>query len=183
MSVVCIRFLLAATLAMPPASGHAADAISFMARDHVQVFGDYYSTGKQENPLILLFHQAGSNRGEYETIGPMLATLGFNALAIDQRSGGNAWGRTNETVRRLGKSTGYDAALPDLEADSNGPNLPIRLDRSSYGEAVIPRLLCSCSPPITGVRSRLFSHSHQANICTARQPCGKPRHWFRYPYS
>jgi hypothetical protein len=29
------------------------------------VFVDYYSTGKEEKPLILLFHQAGSNRGEY----------------------------------------------------------------------------------------------------------------------
>jgi hypothetical protein len=43
-------------------------------------------------------------------IGPMLAALGFNALAIDQRSGSNAWGRTNETVKRLGKST--DALSP-----------------------------------------------------------------------
>jgi alpha-beta hydrolase superfamily lysophospholipase len=80
---------------MAPACTHAADAISFTASDRVQVFADYYSAGSKAKPLILLFHQAGSNRGEYATIGPMLATLGFNALAIDQRSGGNAWGQTN----------------------------------------------------------------------------------------
>jgi dienelactone hydrolase len=113
-----------------------------MAPDHVQVFGDYYSTDKRENPLILLFHQAGSNRGEYETIAPMLVTLGFNALAIDQRSGGNAWGRTNETVQRLGKSTGYDEALLDLEgalqwAKSSAQTGPIILWGSSYSAALV----------------------------------------------
>src|SRR5690349_11148739 len=155
MSVARIRFFFFAALAMAPAYTHAADVVSFAANDSVQVFADYYSAGSKAKPLILLFHQAGSNRGEYATIGPMLATLGFNALAIDQRSGGNAWGRTNETV----------------------------LDRSSYGEAVIQRLWCSCSLPVIGVRSRPFSHSHPANICTAHRPCGKPRHRFRYPYS
>ena len=142
MSVACIRFFFAAALAMAPASSHAADAISFMARDHVEVFADYCSTGRQENPLILLFHQAGSNRGEYAMIGPMLAALGFNALAIDQRSGGNAWGRTNETVKRLGRSTGYDEALPDLEAalqwaKSSGETGPIIVWGSSYSAALV----------------------------------------------
>ena len=66
---------------MSAAPGHAAQAISFAASDRVQVFADYYSAGSKAKPLILLFHQAGSNRGEYATIAPMLVTLGFNALA------------------------------------------------------------------------------------------------------
>jgi len=98
--------------------------------------------------LILLFHQAGSNRGEYATIGPMLATLGFNALAIDQRSGGNAWERSNDTIKRLGKSTGYDEALPDLEAalqwaKSSGETGPIILWGSSYSAALVFLLAAS----------------------------------------
>jgi len=156
MSVARIRFIFAAALATTPASSHAADAISFMARDHVQVFADYYSTGKQENPLILLFHQAGSNRGEYATIGPMLATLGFNALAIDQRSGGNAWGRTNETVKRLGRSTGYDEALPDLEAalqwaKSSGETGPIIVWGSSYSAALVFLLAASHTREVSAI--------------------------------
>ena len=99
---------------MSPALGHAAEVISFAASDRVQVFADFYSAGSKAKPLILLFHQAGSNRGEYATIAPMLVVLGFNALAIDQRSGGNAWNRTNETVKHLGKSTDYGEALLDL---------------------------------------------------------------------
>ena len=42
--------------------------------------------------------------------------MGFHALAIDQRSGGERWGYENETVNKLGESTKYLAALPDLEA-------------------------------------------------------------------
>src|SRR6516164_1591408 len=138
----CIRLLFAVGLAMSPVSGHTADAISFAASDRVQVFADYYSAGSKAKPLILLFHQAGSNRGEYATIAPMLVTLGFNALAIDQRSGGDAWGRTNETVKRLGRSTGYDEALPDLEAalqwaKSSGQIGPIIVWGSSYSAALV----------------------------------------------
>jgi len=107
MRITCIELLVAAGLAMSPAPGHAADVISFAASDRVRVFADFYSAGSKAKPLILLFHQAGSNRGEYATIAPMLVTLGFNALAIDQRSGGNAWMRTNETVRHLGKRVPY----------------------------------------------------------------------------
>jgi dienelactone hydrolase len=78
----------------------------------------------------------------------MLATLGFNALAIDQRSGGNAWGRTNETVKRLGRSTGYDEALPDLEAalqwaKSSDQTGPIIVWGSSYSAALVFLLAAS----------------------------------------
>src|SRR6516162_4757401 len=129
-------------LVMSPVPGHTADAISFVASDRVQVFADYYSAGSKAKPLILLFHQAGSNRGEYATIAPMLVMLGFNALAIDQRSGGNAWMRTNETVRHLGKSTDYGEALLDLEAalgwaKSSGETGSILVWGSSYSAALV----------------------------------------------
>ena len=142
MRVTFIKLLVAAGLAMSLEDGHTADAVSFTASDRVQVFADYYSAGSKAKPLILLFHQAGSNRGEYATIGPMLATLGFNALAIDQRSGGNAWGRTNETVKRLGRSTDYDEALLDLEAalqwaKSSGQTGSILVWGSSYSAALV----------------------------------------------
>jgi dienelactone hydrolase len=129
-------------LLMLPAIGRAADAVSFAAEDHVQVFGDYYAAASQAKPIILLFHQAGSNRAEYATIGPKLAALGFNALAIDQRSGGTAWGRANETVEHLGRSTGYDEALRDLDAavawaKAENQSRPIFAWGSSYSAALV----------------------------------------------
>jgi dienelactone hydrolase len=98
----------------------SAEGLSFTAVDGVRVFADYYPADHEADdkstPLILLFHQAGSNRGEYATIAPVLAKLGFAALAIDQRSGGNSWGRVNETVQHLGHSGDFAAASADLEA-------------------------------------------------------------------
>src|SRR5258708_6894672 len=99
-----------------PSVAVAAEAVSFATGDRVQVFADYYPAEREAAPLILLFHQAGSNRGEYATIAPVLVKLGFAALAVDQRSGGTAWGRVNETVQHLGHSAGFAEALPDLEA-------------------------------------------------------------------
>ena len=120
----------------------ATEKVSFAASDQVKVFADYYSAGAKTKPLLLLFHQAGSNRGEYEEIVPNLVALGFNALAIDQRSGGEMWGRDNETVRHLGKSAGYDEALRDLEAalkwaNSSGHSGPIAVWGSSYSAALV----------------------------------------------
>jgi hypothetical protein len=75
MRVTFIKLLFAGGLVMSPVSGHTTDAISFAASDRVQVFADYYSAGSKAKPLILLFHQAGSNRGEYATIGRDLRRL------------------------------------------------------------------------------------------------------------
>ena len=111
-------------------------------RSRAGVCGLLFSRLAGETFDPLLFHQAGSNRGEYATIGPRLATFGFNALAIDQRSGGNAWGQTNETVKHLGKSTDYGEALLDLEAafqwaKSSGQSGPILVWGSSYSGALV----------------------------------------------
>ncbi|APA66465.1 hypothetical protein YQ22_18020 [Maribacter sp. 1_2014MBL_MicDiv] len=68
---------------------------------------------------MLLFHQAGWSRGEYKEIAPKLNTLGYNCLAIDQRSGGAVNSVTNQTNQRAvaaGKETTYLDAYQDIEA-------------------------------------------------------------------
>jgi dienelactone hydrolase len=112
-------WLIAALLAALPAVAATPEEVWLTAADGVEVRGDLYlpsGDGVKGAPVVLLFHQAGSNRGEYATIAPRLTELGFVALAIDQRSGGERWGFENETVVRLGDSTSYLATLPDLEA-------------------------------------------------------------------
>lgn len=94
----------------------APTPITLTAVDHVKVFATYYGTGDASKPIVLLFHQAGANGAEYAAVAPRLNALGFNALAVDQRSGGSAFGRANKTVKALGHSAGYRAALPDLRA-------------------------------------------------------------------
>lgn len=97
----------------------SAQTVTFPAKDGVTVTGDLYLTKDLEAPFLLLCHQAGYSRGEYQEIAPKLNKLGYNCLAIDQRSGRGVNGVTNETnkaAQSAGLSVGYSAAYPDLEA-------------------------------------------------------------------
>jgi hypothetical protein len=51
--------------------------VTFNAKDGVKLFGNYYAA---PNPkaIILLFHQAGSNKAEYATIAPRLVAAGYS---------------------------------------------------------------------------------------------------------
>jgi len=99
--------------AKPPTGG-----FSVQAADGVVVYGDLYD-GPQgsKGPVVLLFHQAGSSAAEYEPIAPRLVAEGFSCLAIDQRSGGEMFGR-NRTVDENSFKTPqlYEAAYPDMLA-------------------------------------------------------------------
>ena len=99
---------------------HAREATTLKAADGLPVSADIYRTvAKSDAPWIVLTHQAGSSRGEYRTIAPRLNKLGFNAIAIDQRSGKTFGGVRNDTAQRAaargGKRT-YAAAIPDIES-------------------------------------------------------------------
>lgn len=95
----------------------AATPIELQAADGVRVFGMHLAAATPRlRGTILLFHMAGSNRADYAPIAPELARLGFASLAIDQRSGGDAWGQRNQTASLLPQDPGYRAALPDLQA-------------------------------------------------------------------
>jgi dienelactone hydrolase len=134
-------------------------AVWLTAADGVAIRGDLYAIGgesEKDGPIVLLFHQAGASRAEYAEIAPRLNRLGFSALAIDQRSGGSRWGE-NETVAKLGESTSYLAALPDLEAaliwtDGAGYSGSVIVWGSSYSSALV-FLLAAKHPEIDGVLS------------------------------
>lgn len=101
-------------------AGHSETLeISFETADGITIFGDLYASGNGKSaPVILLFHQAGSDaRGEYGGIARRLLDAGYNVLAVDQRSGGSRLGGTNRTVARLGDTDfGYCEVYPDLQA-------------------------------------------------------------------
>lgn len=93
--------------------------VTFPATDNLTVTADLYWTGDATKPFILLFHQADYSRGEYLEIAPKLNALGYNCLAIDQRSGSAANGVINETskaAKAAGFPTGYTDAYADLNA-------------------------------------------------------------------
>jgi dienelactone hydrolase len=115
MSILARLVAFTLLVAAGPATA-APQSVTLTTADHVKVFGTYFGTGDKSKPIVLLFHQAGGSGAEYAGIAPRLNALGFNALAIDQRSGGDLFGRANKTVQARGHSTGYRAALPDLQA-------------------------------------------------------------------
>lgn len=94
----------------------AQEPVAFKTADGITVYGDDYAGPDPTRPVILAFHQAGSNRLEYRKIAPRLVKDGFSVLAIDQRSGGNYDGIDNRTAKEAKGFWVYTDALPDLEA-------------------------------------------------------------------
>ncbi len=139
LAVLLQLLVVTAGLALPL---HARERVTLTASDGVKVYADFYPAASHSQPYILLFHQAGSNRAEYAPIAPRLVKLGFNCLAIDQRSGGDLWGQQNETVRHVGHNGEYSEVLKDMEAAlvwarSSANNGKILVWGSSYSAALV----------------------------------------------
>ena len=100
----------------PLPSEQTTTTITFPTTDNLTVTADLYWTGNASAAFILLFHQANYSRGEYLEIAPKLNALGYNCLAIDQRSGGGVNDVINETYKAA-KAAGLPTAYPDAYAD------------------------------------------------------------------
>jgi len=68
-------------------------------------------------PYVLLFHEQGSSRGEFNTIARRLCKLNYNCLAVDLRNGGNDNFVSNETAKQL-REMRLEAGLKDIEQDA-----------------------------------------------------------------
>jgi len=117
-----ICFMLMPVLLIITGAALASDShsISFKSADGLLITADSYTPHTSNTtPVIVLFHQAGSSRGEYNEIAPRLNKLGFNCIAVDLRSGEYSRGKDNETAIRAGNKnllTSYADALPDIIA-------------------------------------------------------------------
>lgn len=95
------------------------ETISFKSDDGITITADLYMDHPSDAPFIVLYHQAGYSRGEYREIAPKLNAMGFNCMAVDQRSGDQVNSIVNETHKEAiskNKPTEYLDALPDIEA-------------------------------------------------------------------
>lgn len=152
---LAFRAFAAVMLMLPFAGRASAESLTLTSADKVKVHAEYYGDADKGKPVVLLFHQASSNAGEYATIAPKLNTLGFNALALDQRSGGPGWGRDNLTVKGFRGNAGFEQALPDLEAAldwarADGRTGKVVVWGSSYSASLV-FLLAAKHPGIAGV--------------------------------
>ena len=158
--------------------GHAKGTLTFPSKDGLQISFDSYITSTDKRPLIVLFHQAGWSRGEYLEIAPKLNKLGFNAIAVDLRSGDKVNGVVNETAKRAkkaGRGTTYVDALQDVEASLEyarslvGNKVKVIAWGSSYSAALVLK--------VAG------DHPELANAVLAFSPgeyfkkLGKPADW------
>jgi len=89
--------------------------VVFPSLDGLEISAMLYEEDK-DYPVIVLCHQARFNKFEYADIAPKLNKLGFNCLAIDQRSGGPISDYINETAVRAKKQ---NKAMDYLDAEQD----------------------------------------------------------------
>lgn len=97
----------------------AVDLIKIKSKDGVEISADLYKIHPDTVPFIILFHQAGWSRGEYQETAPKFNSLGYNCLAVDLRSGKHVNGVDNITfmnAKQALKETKYIDAYQDIEA-------------------------------------------------------------------
>jgi hypothetical protein len=97
------------------------EKITFESLDGLSITANKYEIDS-ESPVIVLCHQARFNKFEYEGIAQELNELGFNCIAIDQRSGGPIANQVNETqllAKEKGLGVDYLDARQDITAAVN----------------------------------------------------------------
>ncbi len=73
--------------------------VSFQSSDSLDLTADLYFLA-DTLPYLILLHEQGSSRGEFESLAERFQKMDYNCLAVDIRNGGNANFISNETVRR-----------------------------------------------------------------------------------
>ncbi|MFZ0638620.1 MAG: alpha/beta fold hydrolase [Candidatus Acidiferrales bacterium] len=188
-SVATVVLLMAAAMAaifLAPQTARAQEAkpIQFKASDGVTVYGVYYAAQSSAAPVILLFHQAGSNHFEYAGIAPKLVAAGFSCLAIDQRRGGAMWGRGNETVRKQGHAETAAGKVEDLEADlgaalvwarARDPHRKVILWGSSYSASLVFVVAAEHPDEVAGVLAFSPGEYFEDQPTLAREAASKVR--------
>jgi len=127
-----------------PAPQAGPQLVSFPSGDGLEITAELYLAHDAKSPFLVLCHQAGWSRGEYRQIAPRLNALGFNCLALDQRSGEGVEGVPNETAARAAAAElggNYIDALPDMLAGLRWARAehargPVLLWGSSYSAAL-----------------------------------------------
>lgn len=142
------RLLVCCALLCPGAMLWAMETLTFSSGDGLEMTADYYPL-EAGAPLIVACHQAGWSRGEYRETAKWFNELGFAVLALDQRSGKEVNGVTNETAARateLQRGSEYLDALQDIKAavryahDELEPSA-VYLMGSSYSASLVLFLL------------------------------------------
>lgn len=172
-----ILAVLAASMAAP-AFSQTSSTVTAQTSDGVTLYGErYFGDLAADAPLILLFHQAGSNgRGEYGPLADWLNQNGYRAIAWDQRSGGKQFGSHNRTVDAISEDVpnGYCDAYADLQAAlahtlSNELAKEVIIWGSSYSAALVFRLAADNPDTVSALVAASPATGGPMAECRARQ--------------
>lgn len=134
------------------------DTIFFKSKDGIEIAANLYMAHDKNAPFIVLFHQAGWSRGEYNEIAPKLNGLGYNCMAVDLRSGGSVndvKNITNQNAIKGMKETNYVDAIQDMQsaiiyARENFAQGKLIIWGSSYSSALTLKLAGDMADDIDG---------------------------------
>lgn len=112
--LIILLFALGALLSK---NANAQLKVKFPSKDELTITADWYPVSSNL-PVILLCHQNGFSRGEFNETALRLNKFGFNCLAIDLRVGNEVNGVTNETAA-LAKKKNLNPTFEDTEQDIN----------------------------------------------------------------
>lgn len=119
--VIRLSFAFVIFLSSIPIFTYAQLKVEFPSKDGLLISADWYPVST-EMPVLLLCHQNRFSRGEYVETALKLNKFGFNCLAIDQRTGNEVNGITNETAARAkekGLRVEFEDSQQDIEAAVN----------------------------------------------------------------
>ncbi|HBS85420.1 MAG: hypothetical protein A2W91_16560 [Bacteroidetes bacterium GWF2_38_335] len=107
--ILCFLIFLA------PVISNAQEKVTFYSIDSLEITADLYEIDKNY-PYIILFHQVGGSRGEYNVLAKRLVKLGYNCLAVDLRNGEESNFVKNETAEKA-KEKKVPCGLEDTQND------------------------------------------------------------------
>lgn len=117
--------------------------IRYPSSDELMITADLYLID-QTSPFVILFHQAAYSRGEYLETAVKLNELGYNAMAVDQRSGDKSNDVINLTAiraREAGLGITYKDAIVDVETSieyiSENFETDLYILGSSYSSVIV----------------------------------------------
>lgn len=122
----------------------AVQKLGFDAPDGMQIVGAFYRATKENSPAVLMLHQYGGNRADYDRLARQFQANGIGVLAIDGRGFGEsnkradgskvAPSQSNETVAAM--KSDVAAAVKFLGEQMNVDKRRIGIIGASYGSSL-----------------------------------------------
>jgi len=113
--LILAGFFLLFSLGMSVFVNAQKTVVSFQSIDSLESTADLYFLA-DSLPYLILLHEQGSSRGEFEALAERFQKMNYNCMAVDIRNGGNANFISNETVRRS-RQGDYIIGREEVEGD------------------------------------------------------------------